>query len=71
MIIVSKRTLLRRINRRLLPQREAVLPYGPLKQHEGFYRIDIRLNAMIEETVDVEQLARELGVLSESEHLAD
>jgi hypothetical protein len=70
-IIVSKRTLLRRINRQLLPQREAVLPYGPVNPHAGFYRVDIRLNAVIEQSVDLEELARELGVLSHSEHIAD
>lgn len=71
MIIVSKRALIQRINRRLLPQMEAIRRFGPSNQCDGFYRVDIRLNAVVQRSVDLEQLGRELGVLSESEHIAD
>ncbi len=64
---VSERALLQRINRRLVQDN------GKVKAGRGdlgaFYRIDTRLNGVVETDVDLEAFGRKLGVLAAWEAL--
>ena len=71
---VSTRAVVQRINRKLAPDMEmlrksrsvrSVLDVGE------YYVINWRINGVMQKNVDVESLARELGVLKDWEKLAE
>jgi hypothetical protein len=64
---VTMRALLQRINRRLAHNDEKVKALrGDRWRHElgDYYRIDLRVNGIIDKHVDLEALGRELKVLA-------
>lgn len=73
-IPVSPRALIQRINRKLRDENEVVRAARGerAKQQLGdFYRLDVDRNAVVQTDVDLEELGRELGVLSAAEVLDD
>jgi hypothetical protein len=71
-IKVTEKNTLTRVNRRLVRDGERVQKIRPRWQlNLGEYaRIDRRINGHVETHVDLESLARELGVLGEHEAVA-
>ena len=64
---ISERALLQRINRRLKPDLQAVKTVrdvGRRRLDYGFfYRVDYRMNAVLDHHLDLEEMGRDLGVL--------
>ena len=73
-VMITERALVQRINRTLAKDDERLkkvkagsrmdAEYGP------YYRLDYRMNAVVEPGVDIESLGRKLGVLKPYEALA-
>ena len=74
---VSRRAVIQRVNRSLLKQEEMLKTWRSggvdWKAWEAgdLYLINIRLNALIDPCVDLEQLARNLGVLKQWEAIKE
>jgi|APFre7841882630_1041343.scaffolds.fasta_scaffold00134_4 hypothetical protein len=72
---VSRRALLARLNRKLVPDLETVKRTRDntrARQDLGeFYVVDEQINGIVEHDIDLEDFARKRGVLAKHEHLAD
>ena len=69
-IPISKRALVQRLNRHLRKQNEALR--GKRGENTGeYYLVDFKRNAVVEDSVAIEKLGRELGVLKPYERLED
>jgi len=69
-VLVSKRALVQRINRKLAADDECLKKTrgGRMQQEFGdFYLLDTRINGVIGKDVDPEELGRKLGVLHPGE----
>jgi hypothetical protein len=74
MLPVSKRAVLQRINRKLRKNMEMVRTLrGHRWQSDGgrFFRVDLDRNVLIQKHVDLDQLAKDLGVLYPYEEIVD
>jgi hypothetical protein len=74
---VTPRAIVQRVNRKLAAEFEAVRRWrvsgssGPWTWEPGnYYRVDYKRNALLDGNVDLELLARELGVLKPWESMA-
>ena len=74
---VTESALLRRINRKLATSNQAVRKWRTAGSQNGeswdrgdYYRIDYQRNAMLALNVNLEQLARSIGVLESYEEVA-
>jgi len=71
-VLVSKRALIQRINRRLVREGEKLYATRGRKSFQDlgeFYIIDVGRNFVAQKDVDLEELGRELKVLSPWEKL--
>jgi hypothetical protein len=68
-VAISERALVARINRKLAPDLEQLHKSRRLDVGD-YYLVDHRINGVIGKDVDVEALARELGVIKEWEKVA-
>jgi hypothetical protein len=72
-IVLSKRTLIRRINRRLEKDGQQLRTTIPRWQGTfgRYYIIDTLLNSRVRDNVDLEELGRELDVMNRWERVED
>ena len=73
-VIISKRALLQRINRKLAKDGEVMrAARSELSRHlvGDFYVVDTAINGVVEKDVDPAVKARELGVLAAYESVVD
>jgi hypothetical protein len=71
---VSPRALLRRLNRKLQREHEVIKPTRSARWRDelgDYYVVDLDRNAIARKQVNLEQYARELGVLQEYEKLEE
>ena len=71
---IAPRAVIQRINRKLKPDLEMLRATRGTRMRldvGDYHVIDFRLNAVIHTNVDVEIMARELGVLKDYEEMAD
>jgi hypothetical protein len=72
-VTISERALLARINRKLKPDMEQLRKAHGVRARldvGDFYVVNHRINGVTMKDVDVEKLARELGVLKEWEKVS-
>ena len=72
-VLVNARALLQRINRKLAEDQECVKKTRgvAIRDLGEYYRLDLFKNRVMETDVDIEALARKLGVLHEFEALKE
>lgn len=68
---VTARAMTQRINRALAPNEQLKATRGARAQTElgAYYIVDVRRNAITRSRIDLEELAKELGVLQPYERL--
>ena len=69
-IPITKRALVQRINRQLRGRNEALRGKRGVNTGE-YYRVNFGRNTVIEDSVAIEKLGRELGILKPYERLED
>lgn len=70
---VTTNALIKRINRKLAPEGERLRTYRGRHWNSDLgwhYIIDVNRNGLVQGHVDVEKLAREMGVMREHEQIA-
>jgi len=73
-LTVNKRALIRRINRRLVPQDQQLWTNRSRQWHSSlgdYYVTDINHNVLVETHIDLEELGRRVGALSALEEVAE
>jgi len=69
---VTSRALVQRINRKLKVEDEEVRRMRGTRPDFGdYYRVNVRVNGVVDKSVELAELGRELGVLKEWERVED